>query len=211
MRVVYKLFSGLHGLLTKCKNKDFHPISINMTNESFSGAGTVLSMSIQNIDMLTDNTQPYELVQILSEETNNVTKLIKKYHGTIVQQIGGQVLAYWKDLDSTSASIKTELAFSAALSIMKMYSPSINIRIVLVSENIFADFFGPKRQFQMRGPAVALTEQLMIISKDNFTNQRHLLLLSAQTVSRLKVDASQMRLIRHIQNGREFFELDMAS
>ncbi|MFZ6874161.1 hypothetical protein ACO0LF_19050 [Undibacterium sp. Di27W] len=207
MKVMHRLFSDLYGRLTKRKNAYPSYTPIDVVNAPYSGHATVLSISLQNIDVLADSMQPYELVQFLSKETNRLVKLIEQCHGVLACQIGGQVLAYWKNPVSTSSSIQTELALAAALSMLKTYAPSINVRLVLASENISVNFFGPQRQCQIRGAAIVLAEQLMAVPKENFVNQSHLLLLSAQTVTLLNMDEPRMRLIRHYQDGKDFFEL----
>lgn len=175
--------------------------------ESFNGIGTVLSISIQNIDALTSTMPPDELVEFLSEKQNDAIGLIAKLNGLVADHIGGDVLAYWKNLDSASRHSEIEAAFSTALNIMKIYSPLVSVRIVLSFGDIFGDFYGPQKQFQLRGAAVEYSRKLMIPPKENFSNQAHLFLLSQKIVELLKINESKMQLTRHILGADEVFEL----
>ncbi len=207
MGVIQEFFLELRDRLINRKNADSRHVFTDVSNEPFSGTGTVLSMSIKNADMLTSRMQPHELIQFLSEEQNQVVNLIKKCQGIINYQIAGEVLAYWRGIESASAPIDVKSAFSAALSILKTYSPLLNVRIVLADGSIFGNTFGPQQQFQIRGTAVTLAEKLMMIPNENFSDRQHVLLISEKIVPLLNIDESDMRLIRHMQDGMNIFEL----
>ncbi|MFZ6723303.1 hypothetical protein [Undibacterium sp. Ji49W] len=207
MRNTKNVLPRLMGMLTNFKAGTSRRVIDGLATEPFNGSGTVLSISIQNLGTLASTMPPAELVEFLSEKQYATIDLIAKSNGLIAGHVGAEVLAYWQNLDSASAHSEIKLAFSTALNIMKLYSPPVSVRIALSFGGIFGDFYGPQRQFQLRGFAVEYSRKLMLHSKEKFSNQAHLFLLSEKVVTLLKIDESAMQLTPHIFGTDEVFEL----
>jgi class 3 adenylate cyclase len=168
--------------------------------EPFDGSGTVLLSEVANFHLLA-GIGPVELTQLLSSHVETLLQIIREHQGIVVQHSGGTALVYWHPRGPNRSD--TELAVCAATKILVKCMSVPDVHIAIGTGLILGDFFGQKKQFQIRGPAVVLTENLMSFNR----NRERSAILTQATISLLDENNKQFFLIGKLESGVEVYEI----
>jgi len=168
--------------------------------ERFSGVGTVQTISISNIDELFENLKPENMITLLKEYLGHVLPIIKKYSGVTIRYEAHDVLAVWPPYHRNPSH--AQLAFDASREILLTWPDFVtndglktcDMGIVLGSGEIIGDLFGPKKQFQIVGEAMAIIDHL---SKSKNINGSFILM--SQCTTELLVNTEGFEEIKSIQ------------
>ena len=128
--------------------------------ERFSGVGTIFSSDIVNLNKMLEDISPETIILILKEYLKHVQSKVLKHNGIVLRYEASDLLAYWHPQINNHA----QMAFDASceiidtlpfLALRKKHFP-FEIDIVLGTEEMQGDFFGPKDQFQIVGKAISV-------------------------------------------------------
>jgi class 3 adenylate cyclase len=134
--------------------------------DKFTGTGTVLVSKIIDIAKLAHNIDHEDLIRILRRYLDLVVPIIEKHSGIVLRFEGDAVLAFWSP--KHTAPSHAQLAFDASRAILdslpklisKREDVNYNVDIILGTGDITGDFFGPAKQFQIVGKAMAIADLL---------------------------------------------------
>lgn len=134
--------------------------------EKFTGTGTVLVSNIINVAQLAQNVDPEDLIRILKRYLDHVLPIIEKHSGVVLRFEGDAVLAFWSP--KHTAPSHAQLAFDAARTILDSLPDLVakkehviyHVDIILGTGDMAGDFFGPAKQFEIVGKAMAIADRL---------------------------------------------------
>lgn len=132
----------------------------------FTGIGTVLLADITTISRIAERMGPEGLIESLNRHLDHVVSVVEKHSGVILQYVGDAVLAFWHP--SHTAPNHAQLAFDAAREILeslprlmaKHHSIAYDMEVILGTGPMAGDFFGPMKQYQIVGAAMATATRL---------------------------------------------------
>ena len=134
--------------------------------KKFTGIGTVFISDIINVDKLAEYCGPEDFIKVLSEHIKHVCAIVEKHSGIILQYEGDVVSAFWHPHHTNPSH--AQLAFDASCEVLALLPELVarqnhvayDLDIVLGTGEMTGDVFGPIKQFQVVGKAVAVAERL---------------------------------------------------
>ncbi|MBI3553904.1 MAG: hypothetical protein HY077_15520 [Elusimicrobia bacterium] len=123
--------------------------------KKFSGEGTVLSCDILS-SRIDPGIPPMEWLGRLEASTEIDVRIIEGNSGVVVRRLPADMLGFWGP-----SGAHAQMAFDTACEILKAQSPrTIPLWIALGTGELGGDFFGPQKQFQIVGKAMAIVDRL---------------------------------------------------
>jgi class 3 adenylate cyclase len=142
--------------------------------EKYSGEGTVLISFVTQLDQAISNRSPEELVEMLKAHLATQASIIERNSGIVLLYEGDSVLAFWpKELAQPDTC---RCAFESAQAMLQKVHKAFGFQVVLGTGRLAGDYFGPKRQYQVVGPAMNIADKL---SKFRYPAHRVVLLTEA--------------------------------
>ncbi|MBN1673602.1 MAG: adenylate/guanylate cyclase domain-containing protein [Kiritimatiellae bacterium] len=133
---------------------------------SFEGIGTVLLADIVNLHQLTEELGPEDIIKILKRHLTHMCDKVEKHSGIVIQFMGDAVSACWPP--KQPGANHAQRAFDAACEMLRSLPDLVarqphvtyDVDIVLGTGEMKGDLFGPTRQFQVVGTAMAVASRL---------------------------------------------------
>ena len=137
----------------------------------FTGVGTVLLAGIANMAPLAERLAPEQLFSLLRTYQECVISTIKRHSAVVYMFAGDDVMAYWHPRHTNPSH--AQLAFDTSRAILDgLPQPSVPssvppyyVNIALGTGEMGGDFFGPRKQFQVIGMAVSVTDRISKVKR----------------------------------------------
>ena len=132
--------------------------------EPFTDTGTVFISDVIGLARTAEGLEPAEIAGILRHHLELVEHAIEKHAGTVLQFAGASVLAFWRSSDTRPNH--AQLAFDAARDVLagvehaSRKGLACSAVVVLGTGEMSGEYFGPIKQFQIVGMAMAVADRL---------------------------------------------------
>lgn len=134
--------------------------------QPFNGVGTVLLCDVVSLAEPAFALNPADLCTLINKHLHHVMSIIEKYDGCVIQFVGDAVLGYWQS--DGAAQDHAQKALNAAREIVtkspgashKRRSVAYTLRVDLGTGEMAGNYFGPNKQFQVIGKAMAIADRL---------------------------------------------------
>lgn len=134
---------------------------------SFAGIGTVFMADIVDIGALAENAAPEHLVDLLERYLRHLKRIVEKHRGAVLRYEGDTMVAFWRPENTGQNHARS--AFDASLEVFEALPRALKselgrsgsgIEVMLGTGEMAGDGFGPGRQFQVVGKAMAIAERI---------------------------------------------------
>jgi len=165
----------------------------------FTGEATILMADITKVDKLAETLSPEQLIDLLRKHIEKQSSIVSKHGGIVVQFIGSYINALWRDSDHAAQAVKSAREMLAAA------DERINFSIVIATESVAGDFFGPKKQYQLLGRAMDQADRLLKFP----LRPKRSLLLTERTLSLIGTTDGEYTKVGLLKDQCDVFSLNV--